>query len=111
MRPWLPRSSPIRLEEAAQAAHMIEDQGFDGIDINMGCPVKKVVSKGAGVALMTEPDLALRLAETVIRSVNIPVSIKMRAGWDANSLNAAALAEALEYAGADSIITSPQNAL
>jgi len=95
-------------EEAAQAAHMIEDQGFDGIDINMGCPVKKVVSKGAGVALMTDPDLAVRLAETVIRRVNIPVSIKMRAGWDASSLNAAALAEALEYVGADTIILHPR---
>ncbi len=95
-------------EDAVHAAHMIEDRGFDGIDINMGCPVKKVVSKGAGVALMAEPDLAVRLAQTVIRSVNIPVSIKMRAGWDASSLNAPALAEALEYAGADSIILHPR---
>jgi tRNA-dihydrouridine synthase B len=95
-------------EEAVQAAHMIESQGFDGIDINMGCPVKKVVSKGAGVALMTDPDLAVRLAQAVIRSVNIPVSIKMRAGWDTNSLNAPALAEALEYAGSDSIILHPR---
>jgi tRNA-dihydrouridine synthase B len=95
-------------EDAAQAAHMIEDQGFDGIDINMGCPVKKVVSKGAGVALMNEKDLAVRLAQTVIRSVNIPVSIKMRAGWDANSLNAAALAEVLEFAGADTITLHPR---
>src|SRR5208337_1305013 len=53
-------------QEAASSARMIEDQGFDGIDINMGCPVKKVVSKGAGVALMAEPDLAVRLAEAVI---------------------------------------------
>jgi tRNA-dihydrouridine synthase B len=87
---------------------MIEDQGFDGIDINMGCPVKKVVSKGAGVALMTDPDLAVRLAETVISRVNIPVSIKMRSGWNADSLNAPALAEALEYVGADSIILHPR---
>jgi nifR3 family TIM-barrel protein len=95
-------------EDAAQAAHMIEDQGFDGIDINMGCPVKKVVSKGGGVALMTDPELAVRLAQAVIRRVNIPVSIKMRAGWDSSKLNAATLAESLEYAGADSIILHPR---
>jgi tRNA-dihydrouridine synthase B len=95
-------------EDAAQAAHMIEDQGFDGIDINMGCPVKKVVSKGAGVSLMTQPDLAVRLAQAVISSVNIPVSIKMRAGWDAGSLNAPALAEAMEYAGANAIVLHPR---
>jgi tRNA-dihydrouridine synthase B len=95
-------------EEAAQAAHMVEDRGFDGIDINMGCPVKKVVSRGAGVALMTDLNLAVRLAQAVIKSVNIPVSIKIRAGWDATSLNAAALAEALESAGADIIILHPR---
>ena len=94
--------------EASQASHMIEDQGFEGIDINMGCPVKKVVSKGAGVALMTEPDLAVRLAESVIRSVNIPVSVKMRAGWDSSNINAPSLSEALEYAGVDNIILHPR---
>lgn len=95
-------------EEGARAARMLEDKGFAGIDINMGCPVKKVVSKGAGVALMTMPDLALRLAEAVIKVVSIPISVKMRAGWDTASLNAACLAESLENAGADSIILHPR---
>ncbi len=98
-------SSPV---EAAQAGHMLEDHGFDGIDINMGCPVKKVVSKGAGVALMAEPERAVRLAESVIRSVSIPVSIKMRAGWDTSTLNAPELAEAFEFAGAGAIILHPR---
>ncbi|HVN70837.1 MAG TPA: tRNA dihydrouridine synthase DusB [Desulfomonilia bacterium] len=91
-------------DEAAKASRMLEDLGFDGIDINMGCPVKKVVSKGSGAALMTKPDLAVRLAEAVVRSVNIPVSVKMRAGWDLSSLNAPVLAEALEYAGISAVI-------
>jgi len=98
-------SSPV---EAAQAARMLQDHGFDGIDINMGCPVKKVVSKGAGVALMTQPELAVRLTESVLRSVSIPVSVKMRAGWDANSLNAPDLAEAFEFAGAGAVILHPR---
>jgi tRNA-dihydrouridine synthase B len=95
-------------EEAAAAARILEDHGFDGIDINMGCPVKKIVSKGAGVALMAEPERAVGLAEIVIRSVNIPVSVKMRAGWDSSSLNAIQLAEALEYAGANTVILHPR---
>jgi nifR3 family TIM-barrel protein len=98
-------SSP---REAAQAASMIEDQGFSGIDINMGCPVKKVVSKGAGVALMTDPDRALSLAHAVVKSVSIPVSVKMRAGWDTSKLNAVELAQAFEKAGVNTIILHPR---
>jgi nifR3 family TIM-barrel protein len=95
-------------DEAARAARMLEDRGFDGIDINMGCPVKKVVSKGAGAALMADPDLAIRIAVAVIRSVSLPVSVKMRAGWDSSSLNAVELAEAFESAGADTLILHPR---
>jgi tRNA-dihydrouridine synthase B len=94
--------------EAAQAARMLEDRGFAGIDINMGCPVKKVISKGAGVALMTDPTRARALAEAVIGAVRIPVSIKMRAGWDAAHLNAAELAGFMEEAGAGLIILHPR---
>lgn len=94
--------------DAAEAAKMLQDAGFDGIDINMGCPVKKVASKGAGVALMTDPGLALRITEAVIGAVSVPVSVKMRAGWDASRLNAADLAEALEFAGIDAVIVHPR---
>jgi nifR3 family TIM-barrel protein len=94
--------------EAAQAARMLEDRGFAGIDLNMGCPVKKVISKGAGVALMTEPARALALAGAVIKAVSIPVSVKMRAGWDASHLNAVELAVSMERAGTDVIILHPR---
>lgn len=94
--------------EAAQAARMLEDRGFAGIDLNMGCPVKKVISKGAGVALMADSDRALALAEAVIKAVGIPVSVKMRAGWDASRLNAVELARSLENAGANIIILHPR---
>jgi tRNA-dihydrouridine synthase B len=98
-------SSP---QEAAQAACMLEDHGFTGIDINMGCPVKKVVSKGAGVALMTDLEKALALADAVVKSVQIPVSVKMRAGWDISHLNAVELAQAVEKTGVDAVILHPR---
>lgn len=94
--------------DAAEAAKMLQDSGFGGIDINMGCPVKKVASKGAGVALMTDPGLALSITRAVINSVSIPVSVKMRAGWDTSCLNAADLAESLELAGVDTVILHPR---
>jgi len=93
---------------AALAARMLEDRGFDGIDINMGCPVKKVVSKGAGSALMLRPELALRLVEAVVRSVGLPVSVKLRAGWDASCVNAPELADAFARAGIDTVILHPR---
>jgi tRNA-dihydrouridine synthase B len=96
------------LEEAVQAALMIEDNGFAGIDINMGCPVKKVVSKGAGAALMTESVRALSIVESVVKSVRIPVSVKMRAGWDSESVNAVELAQAFEKAGVNTVILHPR---
>jgi tRNA-dihydrouridine synthase B len=96
------------LQEAALAAHMLEDHGFAGIDINMGCPVKKVVTKGAGAALMTDPDKALSMAEAVVKSVRIPVSVKMRAGWDTSCLNAVELAQAFEKSGVNTIILHPR---
>ncbi|HOS97085.1 MAG TPA: tRNA dihydrouridine synthase DusB [Deltaproteobacteria bacterium] len=95
-------------EDAARAARLLQDAGFDGIDINMGCPVKKVASKGGGVALMTDTDLALRITRAVIDAVSIPVSVKMRAGWDVTRLNAAELAESLEFAGITAVILHPR---
>ena len=65
-----------------EAASFVEQLGFDLIDINLGCPAKKVVRKGAGVSLMRNPKLAAKLVEAVVDAVSIPVSAKIRTGWD-----------------------------
>lgn len=95
-------------DEASQAARMLEDKGFDGIDINMGCPAKKVVAKGAGAALMKDVEKAVRMAQAVNNAVSMPVSVKMRAGWDTGSINACELACMLEKTGIDSLILHPR---
>lgn len=76
----------------AQAARIAEAEGAPMIDINMGCPAKKVVGGLSGSALMREPDLALRLIDAVLNAVSVPVSVKMRLGWDGDCLNAPDLA-------------------
>jgi tRNA-dihydrouridine synthase B len=82
-----------------EAAKMCEDFGADIIDINMGCPVKKVVNGYAGSALMKDELLAISIIESVVNSVNTPVTLKMRKGWDEKSLNAPRLAVMAESAG------------
>ena len=82
-----------------EAAKMCEDFGADIIDINMGCPVKKVVNGYAGSALMKDELLAISIIESVVNSVNTPVTLKMRKGWDEKSLNAVKLAVMAELAG------------
>lgn len=83
----------------AEAARIAAGQGAPMIDINMGCPAKKVVGGAAGSALMREPDLALSLIESVVGAVEVPVSVKMRLGWDSDCLNAPDLARRAEDAG------------
>ena len=85
------------MAEAAQIA--IEASGADILDINMGCPVGKVVSSGDGAALMKDPEKAARLAEAVVKASPVPVTAKMRRGWDKGSINAVELAKLLEEAG------------
>ena len=82
-----------------EAAKMCEYFGADIIDINMGCPVKKVVNGYAGSALMKDELLAFSIIESVVNSVDIPVTLKMRKGWDEKSLNAPKLAKMAESAG------------
>ncbi|AXI46795.1 tRNA dihydrouridine synthase DusB [Sulfitobacter sp. SK012] len=83
----------------AEAARRIEAQGARIIDINMGCPAKKVTQGLSGSALMKTPDHALRLIEAVVGAVNVPVTLKTRLGWDDAMLNAAPLAVRAEDAG------------
>ncbi len=85
--------------ETAQAAKVAADLGADMIDINMGCPARKVVKGLAGSALMKEPDLALSIIEGVVGAVDVPVSLKMRLGWDEHLLNAGDIAIRAEQAG------------
>jgi len=83
----------------SEAAKICEDSGADLIDINMGCPVKKVVNGYAGSALMKDEVLASKIIESVVKSVNVPVSLKMRKGWDNSNLNAPQLASIAEKLG------------
>ncbi|AXI51167.1 MAG: tRNA dihydrouridine synthase DusB [Roseobacter sp.] len=83
----------------AEAARMVEGQGARVIDINMGCPAKKVTQGYSGSALMKTPDHALRLIEAVVNAVNVPVTLKTRLGWDDNMLNAPQIAARAEAAG------------
>jgi tRNA-dihydrouridine synthase B len=86
-------------ERMAEAARLNEGLGASIIDINMGCPVKKVVNGHAGSALMREPDLARRIIEATVKAVKVPVTLKMRMGWDHASLNAPELARVAEDLG------------
>nr|ALS91172.1 nifR3_yhdG: putative TIM-barrel protein, nifR3 [uncultured bacterium] len=90
-------------EVMAEAARITEERGAAIIDINMGCPVKKVVTGWAGSALMRDEDHAARIVEAVAKAVRIPVTLKMRMGWDHENLNAPSLAKRAESAGAQLI--------
>ena len=83
----------------AEAAKMIADNGAAFIDINMGCPAKKVTNGYSGSALMRTPDHALHLIEAVVNAVDIPVTLKTRLGWDDDCLNAPEIARRAEEAG------------
>ena len=89
--------------EMGEAAKLNEDRGAAIIDINMGCPVKKVVNGDAGSALMRDLPLAAKLIESTVNAVSVPVTVKMRMGWDLGSLNAPELAHIAEDLGAKMI--------
>lgn len=89
------------MAEAAQIA--VEASGADLLDINMGCPVGKVVGSGDGCALMRDPEKATRIAEAVVKASPVPVTVKMRRGWDKGSINAVELSRMLEEVGVAAI--------
>ncbi len=104
---WDPTEEPVSMQlagcnpkEMAEAARMNADRGAAIIDINMGCPVKKVVNGDAGSALMRDLPLAASLIEATVKAVDVPVTVKMRMGWDHASLNAPELAHIAEDLGA-----------
>lgn len=90
-------------EEMRDAAVFLQEQGVDSIDINMGCPVRKVCRVGGGSAMMTELDRTAGLVRGMVEALRIPVTAKMRLGWDDENLTAPDLARALEDAGAAAV--------
>ncbi len=102
-RPGIVQIFGCEPESMALAAKKAEETGCIAVDINMGCPAPKVAGHGGGSALMKDPDLAARVTEACVKAVSIPVTVKMRSGWDENSINAPGLAAMLESAGAAAI--------
>lgn len=90
-------------EIMADIADRLSDRGFAGFDINMGCPVPKVVNNHEGSALMKDPILAGKIVETMVKRVKLPVTVKFRKGFDENSVNAVEFAHIMEESGASAI--------
>jgi tRNA-dihydrouridine synthase B len=90
-------------EKMAAAAQIVEGMGADIVDVNMGCPVPKIARHNAGCSLMREPEHAAEVVRAMARAVRIPVTVKMRAGWDADEITAPDLARRMEDAGAAAV--------
>src|SRR4026209_1120602 len=90
-------------EKMAAAAQIVEGMGADIVDVNMGCPVPKIAKHNAGCSLMREPAHAATVISAMARAVKIPVTVKMRAGWNDGERNAPVLAKMVEDAGARAV--------
>lgn len=86
-------------DRMAAAARVVKDRGAEIIDVNMGCPVPKVTRNGSGAALMADPERACAIVRKIREATELPVTAKIRSGWDAKSINAVPFARALEQAG------------
>ncbi|MCL2571371.1 MAG: tRNA dihydrouridine synthase DusB [Defluviitaleaceae bacterium] len=100
VRPWAVQFFGHEPEFLYEAIQMLEDSPFDIVDINMGCPMPKIVKNGEGAALMTDPPLARRMIEAAVRASSRPVTVKIRIGFTPSSLNAIEMAKIAEDAGA-----------
>ena len=100
-------ADPGVLREAAQ---MAADTGADLIDINMGCPVRKVVKTGAGAALLKEPERVRRILQTVRKATSLPLTIKLRSGWHRGEMKALEIASIAQDCGVDAVIIHPRTA-
>ncbi len=112
---YLPQEHPLAFQllggdpdVLAEAGQRLEAGGADGIDLNMGCPVPKVVAKGHGAALMRDPLRAAVIFRTLRKAVRVPFTIKIRSGWDAGSLNAVEIARIAESEGIEGITVHPR---
>ena len=104
------REKPVSLqlfgsdpEIMAAMAHRIEDRPFDILDINMGCPVPKIVNNGEGSALLKNPELVRKIVTAVVKAVDKPVTVKIRRGFDEDSVNAVEIAKIIEDCGAAAV--------
>src|SRR5438067_8433853 len=112
---YLPEERPLAMQLLgedpdllAEAAHRLEAAGADAIDLNMGCPVAKIVAKGQGAALMRDPLRAAVIFRTLRKAVTGAFTIKIRGGWDDRSLNAVDIARLAESEGVDAITVHPR---
>jgi nifR3 family TIM-barrel protein len=94
----------------AEAARIVANEGADIIDVNMGCPVPKVVRQGAGAALLQDVETVASLVDAVRQAVNIPLTVKTRSGWSQAKINVLEVARVAEDAGADAITIHPRTA-
>jgi len=94
----------------AEAARIVQDSGADIVDINFGCSVKKILKGNSGSALMKEPPLARRILESVRKAVTIPLTIKIRSGWEPSGKQAVEIARLAEDCGVDAIAVHPRTA-
>jgi nifR3 family TIM-barrel protein len=111
----LPDEHPIAMQllgsdpdVLAEAARSLEATGADAIDLNMGCPVPKIVGKGQGAALMRDPLAAAVIFRTVRKAVRVPFTIKIRGGWDDRTINAVEIATIAESEGVDRVTVHPR---
>ncbi len=112
---YLPEERPIAMQllgadpdVLAEAARRLEAAGADAIDLNMGCPVAKIVAKGQGAALMRDPLRAALVIRGMRKAVSLPLTVKIRGGWDERSLNAVEIARVAEDEGVDGITVHPR---
>ena len=106
----VPQERPVSLQLfgsdpdiMAEAARMIADRDFDVLDVNMGCPVPKVVNNGEGSALMKQPELAGRIVRSLVEAIDKPVTVKIRKGFDDDHINAPEFAQIMEENGAAAV--------
>src|SRR5882672_4531825 len=112
---YLPEERPIAFQllggdpdVLAEAARRLAAAGAAGIDLNMGCPVSKIVAKGQGAALMRDPLRAAVIFRTLRKAVDVPFTIKIRSGWDERTVNAVEIARIAEGEGVDAITVHPR---
>jgi len=115
MTRFLPEERPIAMQllgsdpdVLAEAARRLEAAGADAIDLNMGCPVAKIVSKGQGAALMRDPLGAAVILRTMRKAISVRFTVKIRGGWDDEHLNAVEVAQMAEAEGVDAITVHPR---